>query len=96
MAAVNEREYVRLLETARRQGNKSLELLMETICAAGIRVSETRHITVEAAEAGRAEIRLKGKIRTILLPGKLCRKRMSRRYFSTVAGARSSPMRCWA
>mgnify|MGYP001155459546 FL=1 len=67
-------EYVRLLETARRQGNKSLELLMETICAAGIRVSETRHITVEAAEAGRAEIRLKGKIRTILLPGKLCRK----------------------
>ncbi len=67
-------EYVRLLETARRQGNKSLELLMETICAAGIRVSETQHITVEAAEAGRAEIRLKGKIRTILLPGKLCRK----------------------
>ena len=47
---------------------------METICATGIRVSEVRYITVEAAKQGRAEISLKGKIRTILLPGKLCRK----------------------
>ena len=47
---------------------------METICATGIRVSEVRYLTVEAARLGRAEIRLKGKIRTILLPGKLCRK----------------------
>ena len=30
--------------------------------------------TVEAAQHGRAEISLKGKIRTILLTGKLCRK----------------------
>ena len=47
---------------------------METICATGIRVSEVRYITVEAAQRGRAEISLKGKIRTILLPAKLCRK----------------------
>ena len=47
---------------------------METICATGIRVSEVQYITVEAARRGRAEIRLKGKIRTILLPAKLCRK----------------------
>ena len=33
-----------------------------------------QYITVEAARQGRAEIFLKGKIRTILLPGKLCRK----------------------
>ena len=51
-----------------------LALLMEAMCATGIRVSEVRYITVEAARAGRAEIALKGKIRTILLPGKLCRK----------------------
>ena len=67
-------EYIRLLETARSLGRERLELLMETICATGIRVSEVRYITVEAARAGRAEIALKGKIRTILLPGKLCRK----------------------
>ena len=40
----------------------------------GVRVSEVKYLTVEAARRGRAEIRLKGKIRTILLPGKLCRK----------------------
>ncbi len=47
---------------------------METICATGIRVSEVRYNTVEAAKQGRAEIALKGKIRTILLSSKLCRK----------------------
>lgn len=67
-------EYTRLLAAARQQGKTQLALLMETICAVGIRVSEVRYITVEAARRGRTEIRLKGKIRTILLPGKLCRK----------------------
>ena len=71
---LNRTEYDRLLETARAQGKLRLALLMETICATGIRVSEVRYITVEAALAGRAEISLKGKIRTILLPGKLARK----------------------
>ena len=67
-------EYERLLETARALGRERLALLMETICASGIRVSEVQYITVAAAQAGRAQISLKGKIRTILLPGKLCRK----------------------
>ena len=67
-------EYARLVETARRLGRGRLSLLMETICAAGIRVSEVRYITTEAVREGRTEIALKGKIRTILLPGKLCRK----------------------
>ena len=67
-------EYVRLLEAAHTLGRERLALLMETICATGIRVSEVRYITVEAAQVGRAEIALKGKIRTILLPGKLRRK----------------------
>ena len=67
-------EYQRLLDAAGERGQERLVLLMETICATGIRVSEVQYITVEAAEKGRAEIRLKGKIRTILLPGKLCRK----------------------
>ena len=67
-------EYTRLLDTAQDLGRERLALLMETICATGIRVSEVRYITVEAAQVGRAEIALKGKIRTILLPGKLRRK----------------------
>lgn len=67
-------EYLRLLEAARSSGQERLELLMEAICSTGIRVSEVRYLTVEAVRGGQAVISLKGKIRTILLPGKLCRK----------------------
>lgn len=57
-------------ETVARRKER-LEILLETVCAAGIRVSEVRYITVEAAKNGRTDISLKGKIRTILLPAKL-------------------------
>ena len=67
-------DYEKLLRTAEKTGQRRLGLLMETLCATGIRVSELRYITVEAARNGVAEIALKGKIRTILLPTKLCRK----------------------
>lgn len=67
-------EYERLLTTAHALGRERLALLMETIGASGIRVSEVKYITVETVRAGRAQISLKGKIRTIMLPGKLCRK----------------------
>ncbi len=67
-------EFDALIATAKRQGKKRLELIMETICSTGIRVSEVAYITVEAAKCGRTDISLKGKIRTILLPNKLCHK----------------------
>lgn len=67
-------EYLRLVDTAAGMGRARLALLMETICATGIRVSEVKYITVEAIRVGYAEVALKGKIRTILIPGKLCRK----------------------
>lgn len=67
-------DYEALIAQAQREGRTRLALLMETICATGIRVGEVKYITLEAARAGRAEIALKGKIRTILIPGKLCRK----------------------
>ena len=56
-------EYDRLFSAAGKRGREDLALLMETICSAGIRVSEVEYITVEAVEQGEAEIRLKGKIR---------------------------------
>ena len=67
-------EYERMVQTAERKGQQRLALLLEAIAATGIRVSEVKYLTVEAARAGRAEIALKGKIRVILLPNKLCRK----------------------
>ena len=71
---LTKQEYERLITAAEESGKERLSLLMDTICATGIRVSEVRYITVAAAQAGKAEISLKGKIRTILIPGKLCRK----------------------
>lgn len=71
---LTKQEYLRLLEAARKQDNERLSLLMETICATGIRVSELCFITVESLYQGRAEVRCKGKIRTVFLPGKLCKK----------------------
>ena len=47
---------------------------LEAICSTGVRVSEIRYLTVEAVQRGRAEISLKGKVRTILIPTKLARK----------------------
>ena len=67
-------EYLRLLDAARRRGRERLALVMETICATGVRVSEVRYFTVEAVRQGRAEISLKGKVRVILIPTKLARK----------------------
>ena len=67
-------EYRTLVRTARTLGRERLALVMETICATGIRVGEVPYITVEALRRGKAVVALKGKVRTILLPGKLCKK----------------------
>lgn len=65
-------EYFRLLKTAKKKNNTRLYLLMQTICATGIRVSELPFITVEAVKTGRAAVCLKGKSRIVLIPSKLC------------------------
>lgn len=62
-------EYLRLLEASKKR--PQLNLLMQTICGTGIRVSELKHFTVEAVRHGEVAVRCKGKVRTILLPGKL-------------------------
>ena len=67
-------EYFRLLDAARRTGRKRTLLVLQTLCATGIRVSELRFITAEAVRKGRAAIRCKGKCREILLPHELCKR----------------------
>lgn len=71
---LSKEEYYRLLETARQRGNYRLYLLMQTICATGIRVSELKFVTVEALATGQARVMLKGKIRSVILPTALCRE----------------------
>jgi site-specific recombinase XerD len=64
-------EYDRLLETAAKKKRDFLMLILQTICATGIRVSELTHITVDAVRAGRVRILCKGKAREIFIPADL-------------------------
>ena len=71
---LTEAEYHRLLDAAKRKKDNRLYHVMLAICTTGIRVSELSFLTVEALQKGKAEIRMKGKTRTILLTKELCRK----------------------
>ena len=66
-------EYLRLLDAAK--GKPWLQLILQAICATGIRVSELRHFTVESVRKGTVCVSCKNKHRAVLLPGKL-RKRL--------------------
>lgn len=70
---ITKTEYMKLVETAKKRHDYRLALVMQTICGTGIRVSELSAITVEAVRSGEAVIRLKGKTRVILIPGRLCK-----------------------
>lgn len=67
-------EYTRLVNTAKRNGNERLNLIIQTICATGMRVSELKYITVEALERGEAVVSLKGKTRTVFIIRELKKK----------------------
>ena len=62
-------EYLRLLAASKK--NEQLNLVIQTICGTGIRVSELRYFTMEAIRYGEVTVDCKGKTRTILVPGKL-------------------------
>lgn len=70
-------EYLRLLGVAGKRRDKRLYLLMQTIGATGIRISELPFITVEALRIRRTYVSLKGKTRVVLLPGELCKELQS-------------------
>lgn len=70
---LTKKEYERLLKAAKVKHDRRLSLLMQTICSTGIRVSELRFITVESVSHCRADIRCKGKNRTVFLPSALCK-----------------------
>jgi len=62
-------EYLRLLEASKQK--EQLNLVIQTICGTGIRVSELKFFTVEAIRRGEITVQCKSKTRTILVPGKL-------------------------
>ena len=67
-------EYIRLVNTAKQKGNERLNLLIQTICGTGIRVSELQYITVEAVKCNEAVVSLKGKTRSVFIVKELQKK----------------------
>lgn len=67
-------EYYRLLNAAKKKGNIRLYMIMQTLCATGIRISELKFITVESLNKQCARVCSKGKQRLVLLPEVLCHK----------------------
>lgn len=103
--ALSREEYQQLLRTARAHRMHQLALIIETLGGTGIPVSELCAITVEAAQNKRADIHLKGKIRTILIPSKLSKKLTSYaraqkitrgEIFLTAGGTSISRYKTWA
>lgn len=67
-------EYYRLCTAAKHKHNKRLNLILQTICGTGIRVSELQYITVEAVKHGKAVVNCKAKTRTIFIVRELKQK----------------------
>ena len=67
-------EYMRLVNTAKQKGNERLNLILQTICGTGIRVSELQYITAEAVKSGNAVVSLKGKTRSVFIVKELQKK----------------------
>ena len=67
-------EYIRLVNAAKQKGNERLNLILQTICGTGIRVSELQFITVEAVQCGKAVVALKGKTRPVFIVKELQKK----------------------
>lgn len=70
-------EYIRLVSTAKHRGNERLNLIIQTICGTGIRVSELQYITVEAVHKGEAIVSCKNKTRTVFIIRELQKKLLS-------------------
>ena len=67
-------EYIRLINVSKKRKNERLNLIIQTICGTGIRVSELQYITVEALDKGEAVVNCKGKKRRIFIVPELKKK----------------------
>ena len=71
---LTKKEFQCLLRSAKSSGNEQLALLMETVCATGIRISELKFFRVENVHSGMVKIHNKGKYRIIPIPRILQKK----------------------
>lgn len=71
---LSRREYMKLINAAKKSNKQRTMMIMETLGSTGMRVSELAFVTVDALKKGYITLRSKGKVRKILLPRKLCLK----------------------
>lgn len=67
-------KYLRLVETAERNHNHRLNMILQTIGGTGNRISELKFITVESVKNGTVEVTCKGKNRVIFIVKQLKKK----------------------
>lgn len=70
---ITRQEYEKIVKQAWEEGNERMAVLLQTLCATGIRISELPFITVEALAEHCAEVDCKGKVRKVFLTKDLCR-----------------------
>lgn len=80
-------EYLRLLSAA--EHRPQLHMLLETICATGIRVSELRFFDLEGVRRGEVSVSCKGKNRLVFIPEKLKKRLLT---YCRRLGIRSGPI----
>jgi len=64
-------EYFALLSACSGNKHQRLNLIIQTICGTGIRISELKHFTVQAVKSGKVQVHCKGKSRTVFIPTQL-------------------------
>ena len=71
---MNKEEFTRLVRTARADRKEQLALIMETLCATGIRISELKFFRVENIRNGMVKVWNKGKYRLVVLTESIRKK----------------------
>ncbi len=71
---LTQQEYKKLLRAARRKKSERLEMVVQTLCATGIRISELKYFTVAGVNKGRLEVYCKNKQRVVFIPDELRRR----------------------
>ncbi len=95
---LTKKEYTRLLKAAQDTHNERMYLLLQTICATGIRVSEHRFITVEAVKAEKQPYKTRGSSVIFSFPpdcGSSCWRTAEKNRLRTAASSSQIPESHW-
>ena len=88
---LSQEEFRSLVEEAYRTGDEQTAVLLQVMAGSGVRVSEVRFLTVEAARDKMAVIRLKGKTRFVPLADQVCDWLLN---FARTQNLQSGPIFC--